>query len=282
MPRISVVVPFADAARWLPACLDGLARQHFPRNDVEFLFVNNGSRDDGPEIVARQTWIRLLDETSPGAYAARNRALREARGEIVAFLDPDCVPSPDWLSRIAEGMRDPDVGILIGGYTLADRPPAVRPLIAYENEKTSFVYALGDPLAYFGHTNNMAVRRHLLEETGGFVERLRGSDTIFVRRVVDAHGPRVARADDQLLVSHLEIDSTATYWRKLYTYGRSRESYRALSYTRSLTYEERWTVFRRTVRRQRYGVRESGRLFALLLIGATAWAAGRLRGRFLA
>ena len=278
-PLISVIVPFLDAAVWLPRCLEGLARQTFPAARVEFLFADNNSSDDGPAIVRQHTWIQLLTESSQGAYAARNRAARYARGDILAFLDPDCVPAPDWLHRIATGMEDRSVGILIGVYTLADRPWSVRPLVAYENEKTCYAYESGDATVYFGHTNNMAIRASLLAALGGFVERSRGSDTIFVRRAVEQFGTEVARADDRLLVSHLEIDSVATYCRKMLTYARSRESYRDLSVTRSLTLRERLRVFIQTARRNRYGLSGISTLFILLAYGLTWWEMGRLRGR---
>jgi glycosyltransferase involved in cell wall biosynthesis len=53
-----------------------------------------------------------------GAYVARNRGLREARGRLIASTDPDCEPDPLWLTRLTDAMRDPAVQVVMG----RDRP----------------------------------------------------------------------------------------------------------------------------------------------------------------
>ena len=108
-PRFSVIVPFRNASRTLPACLQGLANQTFTR--MECVFVDNGSTDDGAHIVdafihdrAFTHW-RLIGEVKPGASAARNRGAREAIGEWLAFTDADCVPTPAWQTDLDGATR---------------------------------------------------------------------------------------------------------------------------------------------------------------------------------
>jgi glycosyltransferase involved in cell wall biosynthesis len=102
MPRISVVIPAHNAAPFLPAALDSVAAQTF--TDWEIVAVDDGSSDETSSILeSAGPRVRALRNTEPaGPAAARNRALAEATGELVAFLDADDLLLPRYLeSQIA-------------------------------------------------------------------------------------------------------------------------------------------------------------------------------------
>jgi hypothetical protein len=120
---------------------------------------------------------------------------------------------------------------------------------------------------YHGHNNNMAVRRRLLEDMGGFIERPRGADTILVRRTVDRFGCDAVGHDPGMRVHHLEIDSVAVYLRKLALYARTRRACQGIVQQRGLTNRERWHVYRRTVCRLGCSALQSVCLLALLTCG---------------
>ena len=220
-PRVTVVVPFYNAERHMEECVDALLRQTFPEDRSEFIMVDNNSTDASAQIVGRYPEIRLLHESKQGAYSARNRALAAASGEIVAFTDPDCVASPEWLACLDESMQDEDIGVVIGGYQPPNGSSTLGRLIRFENAKEQLVFASENPSHYYGHTNNMAVRRRLFEEVGPFVERRRGADAIFVRQVIDRHGCGAVRYCPAAQVRHLEFHSVAAFIRKRFVHGRS-------------------------------------------------------------
>ena len=88
---ITVIVPYKDAERYLGRCLQSLRDQN---GDFEFIVVNDGSKDNGPEISAayadKDERIVLLDnERGPGVSGARNTGLDHAAGEWITFLDSD-------------------------------------------------------------------------------------------------------------------------------------------------------------------------------------------------
>src|ERR1041385_9155423 len=101
-PDVSVVIPVLGDAERLALCLDALDRQTLPANRFEVIVVDNASdRDEAIAAVVAEhaPRFRLLHEPRPGSYAARNRAIADARGTIIAFTDADCIPRPDWLER---------------------------------------------------------------------------------------------------------------------------------------------------------------------------------------
>jgi glycosyltransferase involved in cell wall biosynthesis len=102
MPRVSVIIPARDSADFLPQALQSVEAQTF--NDWEIVAVDDGSRDDTWSILeGAGPRVRALRSTAAGGpAAARNRALAEVNGELVAFLDADDLLLPDYLeSQIA-------------------------------------------------------------------------------------------------------------------------------------------------------------------------------------
>jgi glycosyltransferase involved in cell wall biosynthesis len=191
MIHISVVVPFFNSERYIGECVEGLLSQTYPMEHYEIVMVNNNSTDASAHIVKRYPRVKLVHEGKQGAYAARNRGIKEANGEIIAFTDPDCMPYGDWLREIEAAMVHPDVGIVIGSHRFARDSFFLSMLADYQNEKNNYVLNSEIKELCYGHTNNMAVRKKLFDEIGPFVDRSRGSDTIFVRRCVERYSCNV-------------------------------------------------------------------------------------------
>lgn len=279
-PRISVVVPFYNAERFLSKCLDGLLKQSFPREGYEIIVVNNNSTDLSRNVAAGYRNVILLDQSVSGSYAARNMGIRAATGEIIATIDPDCRPDADWLQQIDAGMSDPSCSIIIGHQRHARSTRSLDLLEMYESEKLNFVTEGKKKDLYFGYTNNMAFRKSLFDSIGLFPERIRGGDTIFVRMVVDRFGCDVVRFNCNMKVTHLEVDTLGAYYSKRAIYGQSNERLSTVVPFRPLKNGERWTVFKNLVRKHRLPVSKKLLLLALLAPGVLLYEGGRRRGMF--
>jgi len=197
-------------------------------------------------------------------------------GEIIAFTDSDCVPAANWLKEIESAMASPGVGIAIGSCRFARESILLSMLEDYENEKNNYVFTSGINKLYYGHTRNMAVRKRLFDELGPFLERARGSDTIFIQRCIDRHSCNIVRYSPQMQVRHLEIDSPYKYFRKLYVYGKSSSKYSQVVNARPLTNRERYQVFRSTSNTRGYSWFKTMAFMCLLVIGYFYWISGSL------
>jgi glycosyltransferase involved in cell wall biosynthesis len=182
---ISVVVPFHNSEAWVEACIRGLLNQTYSEGRCEYIFVDNNSTDGSAAIVRRYPAVRLLLETKRGSYAARNRGLQEAGGEIIAFTDSDCVARPDWLEQIARSLSDPGVEILLGRREFPPGSRVMQLLAAYDAEKVRHILSGSPREQYYGYTNNMAVRKSFADRMGPFLEIHRGGDTVFVKQAVN-------------------------------------------------------------------------------------------------
>lgn len=99
-PRVSVILPVFNRAAIVRRCLDSVRAQTF--SDWELLAVDDASSDHSVDVIAAlgDPRIRILrHETNRGAAAARNTAMREARGEFVAWIDSDDEWLPEKLAR---------------------------------------------------------------------------------------------------------------------------------------------------------------------------------------
>jgi glycosyltransferase involved in cell wall biosynthesis len=96
--KVSVIIPHYNDLAALDLCLSALARQSFPAADTEIIVADNGS-PQGEQAVAKiiNGRARLVLVRERGAGPARNGGAAAARGEILAFIDSDCVPHARWL-----------------------------------------------------------------------------------------------------------------------------------------------------------------------------------------
>ncbi|PPK95214.1 glycosyl transferase family 2 [Kineococcus xinjiangensis] len=115
-PRITVVVCTRERPESLQRCLDSIAALDY--HDLEILVVDNAPRTEATRelcaAAARSVPLRYVREPAAGLSRARNTAIREASGEVIAFLDDDERADPDWLVALAAEFQDPRVGVVSG------------------------------------------------------------------------------------------------------------------------------------------------------------------------
>ena len=277
--KLSVVIPVFNSAKYLVRCLDALEGQDYPAESFEVIVVDNNSTDDSVAIVRRHQGVRLLRESKQCSYSARNTGVRAASGEVIAFLDPDCLPVPGWLAAIARAIETPRRGIVLGKREFDAPTRGLRRLSEYDTVLAEHINSSQNPDIYFGYCNNMAVRRTLFDEQGGFHEVPRGADTVFVHNAVITHGCDIVGYDGDIRVVHLEIDGVTDFFRKRMYYGASNSRTRGLGTARPLSQRERLRVYARTVRSHNYSPLQAAELLALLGLGVFFYSFGRWRGR---
>lgn len=99
---ISVIIPSFNSEETIEACLGSLKNQSY-KGRYEIILIDS-SIDTTPDIVISRFpdvgFVHLEEKTDPGT--ARNMGINKAKGDLIAFIDSDCVAAPDWLDRIAE------------------------------------------------------------------------------------------------------------------------------------------------------------------------------------
>jgi len=114
-PVVTVAVCTRDRPADLARCLNALGHLRYPHLDL--LVVDNAPASDTTERLVRENYpaVRYIREPRPGLDWARNRAIREARGEIVAYTDDDVIVDPEWITALARPfVADPTVMAVTG------------------------------------------------------------------------------------------------------------------------------------------------------------------------
>jgi len=146
----------------------------------------------------------IRQEPNQGPAAARNRGIKAASGEIIAFTDDDCIPPTNWLASHLPYYDDPQVGG-VGGLQLTARPNFIEQfqIAHYLDVYTEFHRICRvEAVRGFG-TNNLSIRREVFDHAGLFDEAfLTGADPELTRRVAIA-GYTLIR-DPKLRVEHLK------------------------------------------------------------------------------
>jgi len=166
--RASVIIPALNEAVNLARSLPIVAEQ--VGSDGEIVVVDNGSTDQ-TAAVARSFRCRVVQETVRSRPRARNAGIRHTTGEILLFLDADCMPKENWFRRMIGAFDDPTVGGAAGEIQTAEsQSPLDRFLKSrgYLSQAVSFKH----PFLPYGNTANVAYRRSCLAAIGGFDQAL--------------------------------------------------------------------------------------------------------------
>ncbi|HZT66422.1 MAG TPA: glycosyltransferase [Acidimicrobiales bacterium] len=153
--RVAVVVPTRNRRHLLGQALGGLRGQSRPPDEI--VVVSDGSTDGTDELVETLP-IRLVRTSGVGSAGARNAGWKATEGDLIAFLDDDCVPDADWLSRLLAPFDDPRVGLVQGRTRPARALDVGERSISVETETGLY------------ESCNIAYRRTALQEVDGFDE----------------------------------------------------------------------------------------------------------------
>jgi GT2 family glycosyltransferase len=216
-PRISIVVCSYNGSRTIRDTLEGLDRLDYP--DYEVIVVDDGSTDATPEI-ARSHDVKLISTPNQGLAAARNVGLAAASGEIVAYLDDDAYPDPDWLTYLAIGFTDSEVCGVGGPNLLPPEDGDVAECVANAPGGPAHVL-VGDREAEHIPGCNMAFRKDWLLAVGGFDPQFRcAGDDVDLCWNVQRIGGRIG-FHAGALVWHHRRGSIARYWKQQLGYGKA-------------------------------------------------------------
>lgn len=174
-PAVTIVVAARNAERTLAACLTSLLAIDYPR--VEIVVADDGSTDRTASLAA-SFGVRVLELEPCGPSAARNRAVQDTRGDLVAFTDADCTVDPDWLRVLVDALERTGAASAGGPQQNVFEADAVagRELDAFFRVAAVLSdYARADDRGRFVDHNascNSIYRREAFVAAGGFPEGL--------------------------------------------------------------------------------------------------------------
>lgn len=184
-PFVSIIIPAFNAQDTLPICLNSIMGLDYPQESREIILVNNNSTD-ATEAIAGRYPIRILKESEvQSAYAARNRGIGFAKGEVLAFTDTDCIVSPQWLKNLLSAYNNPEIGCFAGDI-LSYQPKTLAEKFAdLDDENHNQRRELTSGYLPAANTANVAYRKDVFTKIGLFNIHLKWSgDAEFTWRFI--------------------------------------------------------------------------------------------------
>jgi len=233
--KISVIIPVFNAQVSIYSCLQCLLKQE--RMPDEILLVENGSTDRSVEIIEEfinknnDIPIRLLREEKKGPGNARNKGIREAKGDIIAFTDSDCMAEHRWIKNIEKAFNDHPGLDAVGG---VDEPlfPAVSVIekllsVVWLPKIEKMSYPLSDKKeklfeSYFISTFNCAYRKNIVDKINGFDGSFQkaGEDIDIYLRAIDEKA-KILPWHPEIVICHQQRISFWAMIKKAFNYGES-------------------------------------------------------------
>ncbi len=173
-PQVSVIVPTHNRASLIGQTLDSISRQTF--RDYEVIIIDDGSTDETARVVRqRPEPLHYLYQEQRGAAAARNHALAEANGSLVAFLDSDDIWLPDFLSEVAAAVQaQSDAALGYADFRTIDGQG--RTLRGHRKKQHGGRVVTPLFASIFIHTSCVVARRDAILQAGGFDDRMEANE----------------------------------------------------------------------------------------------------------
>ena len=246
LPEVSVVVPIYNGEADLPDLIECLRSQTYPPDKVEYVLVDNNSRDRTSAIINTAAkfnpiTIRHLTENQiQSSYAARNKGIHGSKGEIIAFTDADCRPESNWLENLVKPFVNPEIG-LSAGEILALPGKTILEQHADRENTLSQKHTLSHPFCAYGQTANLAVRKQVLAQVGLFRPYLTsGGDADLCWRILRETSYKLDFAESAI-VRHRHRSTMKQLQSQWYRYGESNKylhEIHGVDLMRKLTTEE--------------------------------------------
>ncbi|QTA81443.1 Putative mycofactocin biosynthesis glycosyltransferase [Desulfonema limicola] len=191
LPFVSIIIPVRNRPKDISACLQSLEKLDYPPEKKEIIVIDDASDDNTPATVKNFSGVKLIGlEVHSQASFCRNCGAKAAKGDILAFIDSDCLAESSWLRELVPAFRDQSLGALGG---LVDSYYEEKYLDQYEKVKSAlkigswFKRSMDNERFFYVPTCNFLVRREIFLNLDGLKQELHvGEDVDFCWRLQDS------------------------------------------------------------------------------------------------
>jgi cellulose synthase/poly-beta-1,6-N-acetylglucosamine synthase-like glycosyltransferase len=262
---ISIVIPSYNSERTIAKTLKSLLNQDY-EGKYEIIVVDS-STDKTPEIVSKFP-VKLIRQKPKGPAAARNLGVRKAKGEIVVFIDSDCIAPRNWLRNLLKPFSDKTIVAVSGTYRTKNKESIIARFAGYEIEHRHERMKKLETIDFVGGFN-CAYRKDVFLKFGGFDTKFIQSEDGELSYKIAKKGHKI-KFNPSAYVYHYHPDSLTkflkqkfwhAYWRVL-VYKKHKDKMFGDSYTSKFLFVEEALI----------GI--TFWLLLLSLIGITSWYYG--------
>lgn len=310
---ISIIVAARDRSETIEKCLNSLRNINYPKDGYEIIVVNDGSTDGTAEKLKYYKDIKVIETKGVGPGQARNIASEQAAGDFVAFTDADCIVDREWLHHLLSGFQTSKVAGVGGNQESPDdETPLGRSVMSFF-KLSGFLggYVKSSRMQQISSVEhnpacNVMYRKGIFLDVGGFQHGLWPGEDVDLDHRLRTRGYFV-NYSPQARVYHYQPKDVRKFVSKIYSYGKWSGGYltrkygmfRKMSFVPvacvlilviwiSLFLQHYWLgiafivlgllVGFLLIFQKQGDLRESSRVFLLLIISIFIWNIGYLSG----
>lgn len=228
-PTVSIVVPTYNRSYFIEKAFSSLVDQAYPKDRFEIIVVDDGSRDRTDEILERfrksYPSFRYFSQPNKGPAAARNLGIRYAKGDIILFMDDDCLADENWVTELVLGYGDERVGGVAGKIKYVPPDNNIANQFAARSDGAGQAFCANGEINFFV-TANASFRRDVINQVGGFDETFPHAaheDVDLSHRIKQA-GWKLVYSDDAV-VHHYHYHNLKGDLKKWYQVGNAEALY---------------------------------------------------------
>jgi glycosyltransferase involved in cell wall biosynthesis len=166
LPKVSVITTVKNEEENIAALLDSLLKLDYA-GEMEIIVVDGGSTDNTAKIASKYVSVKLIVCTS-NISEGRNVGIANATGEIIAFIDGDCIAQPDWITNLVKPFEeDSEIAVVGGPYIPLEPKGVVSTYLAIYQDS---YFPKTSEITTYEHIamGNAAVKKEFLTKIGGF------------------------------------------------------------------------------------------------------------------
>lgn len=191
-PFVSVIMPIYNAKAKILQSLNSVLNQDYPLDRYEVIAVDDGSVNGSDRLIQGFS-VRLIRQNNRGSASARNLGFSNAKGEIIIFLDSDCIVGYEWIkSHVIEHSLNKDAGCIGGAFAF----PQIRSKFFEVCDYYSSWYEQHPrcpPSSNYEYlpSTNLSFRRQVFENISGFNTNLRTGEDVDICRRLREKGKKI-------------------------------------------------------------------------------------------
>jgi len=231
---ISIIVPSHNSEKTIQKNLESLLKQDY-KGRYEIIVVDS-SKDKTPDIVSKFP-VKLIKQKPKGPAAARNLGVKKAKGNIVVFIDSDCIAPKNWLRNLLKPFSNKNVVAVAGTYKTKNKESLIARFTGYEIEQRHERMRMFKYIDFVA-TYNCAYRKRIFIKLGGFNKKFTQAEDADLSFRIVKRGYKI-RYQPSAYVYHYHPSTLTKYlkqkfWRgywKVFLYLRHREKFLGDTYT---------------------------------------------------
>ncbi|MHC4269572.1 MAG: glycosyltransferase [Planctomycetota bacterium] len=187
--KVSIIIPLYNCEEYVRSCMQGIFDQTYPSEKYEVIVVDNNSTDKSVDIV-KEFNVTLISLPYGNISKVRNHGASFASGEIMGFVDSDCIIAKDWIRNAMEILKKSDVGVVGTGYIV---PPSGASWVEKAwlvEPKTAFRYV------DFVPSGNFIIKSRVFKEVQGFNENLETCEDADICERITKRGYKIVNSNN--------------------------------------------------------------------------------------